>query len=152
MKKRYSEDQIIGFLKEADAGVSIKDLCRWHGFSEASFYLWRSKYGGMEVSDAKRLKALEAENGRLKKLPAETSWRGQHARSSTSQVSAFRGRLRNSFTGNPASASGRKPMMCSSENRFFTSNLLAHGARTLNAAATQYWGAVGFFVTPLQLR
>lgn len=71
MKKRYSEEQIIGFLKEADSGVSIKDLCRRHGFSEASFYLWRSRYGGMEVSDAKRLKALEAENTRLKKLLAE---------------------------------------------------------------------------------
>ena len=71
MKKRYSEEQIIGFLKEADAGVPIKDLCRRHGFSEASYYLWRSKFGGMDVSDAKRLKALEAENARLKKLLAE---------------------------------------------------------------------------------
>lgn len=50
MKKRYTEEQIIGFLKEADSGVPIKDLCRRHGFSEASYYLWRSKYGGMEVS------------------------------------------------------------------------------------------------------
>lgn len=71
MKKRYTEEQIIGFLKEADAGVPIKDLCRRHGFSEASYYLWRSKFGGMDVSDAKRLKALEAENARLKKLLAE---------------------------------------------------------------------------------
>ncbi len=71
MKKRFTEEQIIGFLKEADAGVSVKDLARRHGFSEASFYLWRSKFGGMEVSDAKRLKALEAENARLKKLLAE---------------------------------------------------------------------------------
>lgn len=71
MKKRYSEEQIIGFLKEADAGLPVKELCRRHGFSEASFYLWRSKYGGMEVADAKRLKALEAENARLKKLLAE---------------------------------------------------------------------------------
>ena len=55
MKKRYSEEQIIGFLKEADAGVPIKELCRRHGFSEASYYLWRSKFGGMDVSDAKRL-------------------------------------------------------------------------------------------------
>lgn len=72
MKKRYSEEQIIGFLKEADAGVPIKDLCRRHGFSEASYYLWRSKFGGMDVADAKRLKALEAENTRLKKLLAES--------------------------------------------------------------------------------
>ena len=71
MKKRYSEEQSIGFLKEADAGVPIKELCRRHGFSEASYYLWRSKFGGMDVSDAKRLKALESENARLKKLLAE---------------------------------------------------------------------------------
>lgn len=71
MKKRYSEEQIIGFLKEADAGVPVKELCRRHGFSEASYYLWRSKFGGMDVSDAKRLKALESENARLKKLLAE---------------------------------------------------------------------------------
>lgn len=71
MKKRFTEEQIIGFLKEADAGVAIKELCRRHGFSEASYYLWRSKFGGMDVSDAKRLKALEAENAKLKKLLAE---------------------------------------------------------------------------------
>jgi putative transposase len=59
-------------LKEADKGVPVKELCRKHGFSDASYYLWRSKYGGMEVSDAKRLKALEAENARLKKLLAES--------------------------------------------------------------------------------
>lgn len=72
MKKRFTEEQIIGFLKEADAGVPIKELCRRHGFSEASYYLWRSKFGGMEVSDARRLKALESENARLKKLLAES--------------------------------------------------------------------------------
>ena len=72
MKKRFSEEQIIGFLREADRGVAVKDLCRRHGFSEASYYLWRSKFGGMDVSDAKRLKALEAENARLKKLLAES--------------------------------------------------------------------------------
>lgn len=72
MKKRYSEEQIIGFLKEADAGLPVKELCRRHGFSDASYYLWRSKFGGMEVADAKRLKALEAENARLKKLLAES--------------------------------------------------------------------------------
>jgi putative transposase len=72
MKKRYTEEQIIGFLGEADAGLPIKELCRRHGFSEASYYLWRSKFGGMSVSDAKRLKALEAENTRLKKLLAES--------------------------------------------------------------------------------
>jgi len=72
VRKRFTEEQIIGFLKQADAGVAIKELCRQHGFSEASYYLWRSKFGGMEVSDAKRLKALEAENARLKKLLAES--------------------------------------------------------------------------------
>ena len=72
MKKRYTEERIIGFLKEADAGMAVKELCRRHGFSEASYYLWRSKFGGMEVPDAKRLKALELENTRLKKLLAES--------------------------------------------------------------------------------
>ena len=71
MKKRFSEEQIIGFLREAEAGLPIKELCRRHGFSEASYYLWRSKFGGMSVSDAKRLKELETENTRLKKLLAE---------------------------------------------------------------------------------
>ena len=71
MKQRFSEVQIIGFLREAEAGVAVKDLCRRHGFSEASYYLWRSKFGGLEVSDAKRLKALEQENARLKRLLAE---------------------------------------------------------------------------------
>jgi len=79
-KKRYSEEQIIGFLREADAGVAVKDLCRKHGFSEASYYLWRSKFGGMDVPDAKRLKALEAENARLKKLLAETMLENEVAR------------------------------------------------------------------------
>ena len=72
MKKRYTEEQIIGFLREAEAGLPIKELCRQHGFSEASFYLWRSKFGGMNVSDAKRLKELEAENARLKRMLANS--------------------------------------------------------------------------------
>ena len=71
MKKRFSEEQIIGFLREVEGGLPVKDLCRRHGFSEASYYLWRSRFGGMSVSDAKRLKDLEAENARLKKLLAE---------------------------------------------------------------------------------
>ena len=71
MKKRFSEEQIIGFLREAEGGLPVKDLCRRHGFSEDSYYLWRSRFGGMSVSDAKRLKDLEAENARLKKLLAE---------------------------------------------------------------------------------
>jgi len=71
MTKRFTEEHIIGFLREAEAGVVIEDLCRCHGFSEASDYLWRGKFGGMSVPDAKRLKDLEAENTRLKTLLAE---------------------------------------------------------------------------------
>jgi putative transposase len=70
-RTRYSEEQIIGFLKRVEQGVSVKELCRMEGISEASFYHWRSKFGGMEVSDAKRLRSLEQENARLKKLLAE---------------------------------------------------------------------------------
>lgn len=72
MKKRYTEEQIIGFLREAETGVAVKELCRRHGFSEASYYLWKSKFGGMSIPEARRLKELEAENARLKKLLAET--------------------------------------------------------------------------------
>lgn len=71
MKKRFSKEQIIGFLREAEAGLPVKELCRRHGFSEASYYLWRSKLGGMTVPEANSLKELEAENTRLKKLLAE---------------------------------------------------------------------------------
>ena len=72
VKQRFTEAQIIGFLREAEAGLPVKDLCRRHVFSEASYYLWRSKFGGMSVSDAKRLQELETENGRLKKLLAKS--------------------------------------------------------------------------------
>jgi len=72
VKKRFSEEQIIGFLREAEAGLAVAELCRRHGFSEASYYLWRNKFGGMSVSDAKRLKELELENARLKRLLAES--------------------------------------------------------------------------------
>jgi len=71
MKKRFTDEQIIGFLKEAEAGTPVKELCRKHGFSDAAFYGWRSRFGGMEVADAARLRNLEAENGKLKKLLAE---------------------------------------------------------------------------------
>ena len=70
MKKRFTEEQIIGFLREAEAGMPVAELCRKHAFLEASYYLWRSKFGGMSVSDAKRLKELELENSRLKPLLA----------------------------------------------------------------------------------
>ena len=72
MKKRYTDEQIIGFLREAEAGIPVKELCRKHGFSDAAFYLWRNKFGGMSVSEAKRLRELETENARLKKLLAES--------------------------------------------------------------------------------
>ena len=70
-KSRFSEEQIIGILKEHQAGLSAADLCRKHGVSDATFYKWRSRFGGMEVSDAKRLRALEDENGKLKRLLAD---------------------------------------------------------------------------------
>jgi len=70
-KSRFSEAQIISILKEHQAGLSASDLYRKHGISDATFYKWRSKYGGMEVSDARRLKVLEAENAKLKKMLAE---------------------------------------------------------------------------------
>ncbi len=71
-RSRFSEEQIIGILKEHQAGMTAADLCRRHGISDATFYKWRLKYGGMEVSDAKKLRALEAENAKLKKLLAES--------------------------------------------------------------------------------
>ena len=71
-RSRYKEEQIIGILKEHAAGLSASELCRKHGISDATFYTWRKKYGGLEVSEAKRLRALEDENRRLKKLLAES--------------------------------------------------------------------------------
>jgi len=71
-KSRYSQEQIIAVLKEGQAGVPTAELCRKHGISDATFYNWRSRYGGMEVSEARRLKSLEDENGKLKKLLAES--------------------------------------------------------------------------------
>lgn len=70
-RSRFSDEQIIGILKEHQAGLSAVDLCRKYGVSDATFYKWRSKYGGMEVAEAKRLKALEDENGKLKRLLAD---------------------------------------------------------------------------------
>ena len=70
-RSRYTEEQIIGILKEPEAGVPVAELCRKHGMSDATFYNWKSKYGGLEVSEAKRLRALEAENVRLKRLLAD---------------------------------------------------------------------------------
>jgi putative transposase len=72
-RKRYSETQIIQILKGAEAGVVVPGLCRHHGFSKSSYYIWKAKYSGMEVSDLKRLRELEEENRRLKQLYAELS-------------------------------------------------------------------------------
>ena len=71
-RSRICEEQIIGILKEHQAGLGTKELCRKHGISDATFYKWRSRYGGMEISEARKLKALEEENRKLKKLLAES--------------------------------------------------------------------------------
>jgi putative transposase len=71
-RSRFTEEQIIGILKEHEAGAKTADLCRKHGVSQATFFKWKAKFGGMEVSDARKLKALEDENRKLKKLLAET--------------------------------------------------------------------------------
>ena len=70
-KSRFTEEQIIGFLKQAEAGMPIKELCRQGGFSDATFYKGRAKFGGMQATDAKRLRELESENSKLKRLLAE---------------------------------------------------------------------------------
>ena len=70
-RKRFTEEQIIGVLKEHELGAKTADLCRKHGISEATFYNWKSKFGGLDVSEAKRLKQLQDENGKLKKLLAD---------------------------------------------------------------------------------
>jgi putative transposase len=70
-KSRFSETQIVSILKQADAGMQVKDICRQHGISDATYYKWKSKYGGMDASDLKRVKELEAENARLKRMYAD---------------------------------------------------------------------------------
>jgi len=71
MKKRFTDEQIINILKEGDAGIPVKEICRKYGISDATFYTWRKKYGGMQADDVRRLKQVEAENAKLKKLLAE---------------------------------------------------------------------------------
>ncbi len=70
-KSRFTEEQIIGILKEAEAGAQVQEVCRRHGIAEATFYRWRKKYGGLDVSEARRLKQLEEENRRLKRIVAD---------------------------------------------------------------------------------
>ena len=72
-KSRFTESQIVAILKEADAGVKVKEICRQHGISDATYYKWKSKYGGMEASDLKRVRELEAENAKLKRMYADLS-------------------------------------------------------------------------------
>jgi putative transposase len=80
-KTRYSEEQIVGILKEADAGISVSELCRKYGISDATYYNWKAKYGGMAASDVKRLKQMEDENRRLKQLVADLTLDNQALKS-----------------------------------------------------------------------
>jgi putative transposase len=73
MAKRYSEEQIVAVLKEAESGMKTMDICRKHGISDATFYKWKAKYAGMEISDLRKMKALEEENSRLKQIVADLS-------------------------------------------------------------------------------
>jgi putative transposase len=76
-RSQYSESQIVGILKEADSGVLVKDVCRKYGISDATYYKWKSKYGGLEVSDVRRMRELEAENSKLKRMYADLSLENQ---------------------------------------------------------------------------
>ena len=73
MRSRFTETQIVAILREADGGITVRDLCRKHGVSDATYYKWKSKYGGLDASDLKRLRELEAENSQLKRMYAELS-------------------------------------------------------------------------------
>jgi putative transposase len=76
-RSQYSESQIVGILKEADSGVAVKEVCRKYGISDATYYKWKSKYGGLDVSDVRRMRELEAENSKLKRMYADVSLENQ---------------------------------------------------------------------------
>ena len=76
-QSRFSETQIVGILKEADSGVTVKEVCRKNGISDATYYKWKSKYGGLEVSDVRRMRELEVENSKLKRMYADVSLENQ---------------------------------------------------------------------------
>ena len=76
-RSRFTESQIVGILKEADSGVKVRDICRKHGISDGTYYTWKSKYGGLEMSDVRRMRELEAENSKLKRLYADVSLENQ---------------------------------------------------------------------------
>jgi putative transposase len=76
-RSQYSESQIVGILKEADSGVTVKEVCRKYGISDGTYYKWKSKYGGLEVSDVRRMRELEAENAKLKRMYADVSLENQ---------------------------------------------------------------------------
>jgi putative transposase len=76
-RSRFSETQIVGILKEADSGLKVCEVCRKHGISDGTYYKWKSKYGGLEVSDVRRLRELEAENSKLKRMYADVSLENQ---------------------------------------------------------------------------
>jgi putative transposase len=76
-RSKYSESQIVGILKEADAGMPVKEICRKYGISDATYYTWKKKYGGLEVSEVRRLRELEAENAKLKRMYADVSLENQ---------------------------------------------------------------------------
>ena len=76
-RSKYNESQIVGILKEADSGIAVKEVCRKYGISDATYYKWKSKYGGLEVSDVRRMRELEAENSKLKRMYADVSLENQ---------------------------------------------------------------------------
>ena len=119
-RTRYSEEKIIGILTEHDAGATCADLCRKHGMSEGTFYAWKAKYGGMMVPDAKRLKALEDENAKLKKLLAEQILDAAAMKELLSKNGRVRreARSRRASSGQagPIGAAGLPPRRCGSQD------------------------------------